>query len=177
MVLLDKKILKLMLTNTGESLDDLSNSKPVMLVFLRHFGCQFCRGALDELSSLSPQLAEAGTELVFVHMAENQVAESYFDKFNLTGVKHISDISCSYYAGFGLMKGSMGQLFGFQSWIRGFQMQAKYGNDLGKHLGDNFQMPGIFIIHEGKIKDSYLHKIASGRPDYATMLNGCCTVD
>ena len=177
MVLLDKKILQMMTANTGETLCELSNAQPVLLVFLRHFGCQFCREALDELSHLRVEIESSGTALVFVHMAEKKVAEQYFEQFNLQGVKHISDPNCQYYAGFGLIKGSFTQLFGLQSWIRGFKTQSKYGTEIGKHLGDNFQMPGSFMVHEGKIKDSYLHKIASGRPDYLSMVNGCCVIE
>ena len=64
----------------------------------------------------------------------------YFKKYNLAGVKHISDPTCRYYAAFGLVKGTFTQLFGLQSFFRGFSVQAKYGNDLGKNLGDSFQI-------------------------------------
>ena len=168
-------IISEMTTQKGHTLLNLSNEKPIMLVFLRHFGCQFCRQAMDELSKKRKHLADTGTELVFVHMAENDVAETYFKKFNLSGVEHVSDPDCRYYAAFGLVKGSFTQLFGLQTWIRGFSDKAKYGNEMGKHLGDNFQMPGAFMLHQGEIKDQHIHKMASDIPDYERLLR-CCAL-
>jgi peroxiredoxin len=173
MIIIDQDILMMMRTQNNTDVLSISNQKPVMLVFLRHFGCQFCREAMDELSKLRPNLITQNTELVFVHMAENGVAEEYFRKFNLTGVHHISDPNCRYYTAFGLVKGSFTQLFGLQSWVRGFSTQVKYGTEVGKHLGDSFQMPGAFMLFEGEIKDSYVHKVASDRPDYNKMVNSC----
>ncbi|MEO0044627.1 MAG: hypothetical protein RL329_4076 [Bacteroidota bacterium] len=167
------ELLKRMITNRGRNLADISVTNPILLVFLRHFGCQFCRHAMDELSKKRPQFKISGTELIFVHMAENKVAEEYFTRFNLEGAEHISDISCRLYMDFGLMKGTFGQLFGLQTWIQGFSLQKKYSNDFGKHLGDSFQMPGVFMIFEAEIKESFIYKVVSDRPDYEKLVS-CC---
>ncbi|MBK9213569.1 MAG: hypothetical protein IPO14_11630 [Saprospiraceae bacterium] len=42
--------LKEMKTNKGNKLYELSMQHGVLVVFLRHFGCAFCREALHELS-------------------------------------------------------------------------------------------------------------------------------
>ena len=162
-------------TNTGSNVQDLSCSKTVLLIFLRHFGCQFCRQALDELSKMRSKFLKSGTEIVFVHMASNDLADEYFKKFNLDGVQHVSDPDCILYADFGLVKGSTTQLFGLQSWVRGFTLISKFGAEQGNHLGDNFQMPGVFVISEGQIKSSFIHKYAAERPDYMQLIE-CCTV-
>ena len=175
MTLVNNDVMSAMTTQNGHNLLDLSNEKPIMLVFLRHFGCQFCRQAMDELSKKRKELQKAGTELIFVHMAENEVAETYFKKFNLVGVEHVSDPDCRYYAAFSLVKGSFTQLFGLQTWIRGFSDKAKYGNEMGKHLGDSFQMPGAFMLHQGEIKDQHIHKMASDIPDYERLMR-CCAL-
>ena len=175
MLIVDNELLSLMTTNTGQTLSKISMQKPVLLVFLRHFGCQFCREAMDELSKLRPKFTQQNIELVFVHMAENDTADGYFKKFKLTGVQHISDPLCRYYAAFGLVKGSLTQLFGLQSWIRGFTTLPKYGSETGNQLGDSFQMPGAFMIFEAELRDSYIHKRASDRPDYLKLAD-CCEV-
>ena len=128
---------------------------------------------MDDLSKLRPQFEVQQVELIFIHMAEPKVADDYFRKFNLAGAKHISDPTCHFYAAFGLIKGTFTQLFGLQSWFRGFTVQAKFGAEVGKNLGDNFQMPGVFTIFEGEIKDSFIHRNASDRPNYAKLLD-CC---
>jgi hypothetical protein len=114
-----------------------------------------------------------GTELIFVHMAEPAVAEEYLSRFNLADVEHISDVHCHYYIHFGLMKGTFSQLFGLQTWIKGFSLQSKYGNEFGKHLGDSFQMPGVFMIHERVVKEKFVHRSVADRPDYEKLLK-CC---
>ena len=173
MLLVDRELFNLMTTNNGRTLTQISTEKPTLLVFLRHFGCQFCREAMSELAKMRPKFAMQNIELDFVHMAENEIAEDYFKKFKLEGVQHISDQTCRYYAAFGLVKGSVTQLFGLQSWFRGFSAMAKYGNDTGSQLGNSFQMPGAFMIFESEIRDSYVHKTASDRPDYLKLAD-CC---
>lgn len=163
------------ITNTGKNIEEISKNQTVLLVFLRHFGCQFCRSGLDDLSKIRTRIEETGTELIFVHMATHEVAEAYFQKFNLSGVQHVSDPDCILYVDFGLVKGSTTQLFGLQSWYRGFTLGAKYGSEVGQHLGDNFQMPGVFVIYNGFIKNSFIHKNVSERPDYFQLI-ACCTM-
>ena len=43
-------------TESGVSLLALTEASPVLLVFLRHFGCSFCRQALSQVASLRPEL-------------------------------------------------------------------------------------------------------------------------
>ena len=165
-----------MITNEGVNLNDLSGVKPVLLVFLRHFGCTFCREALADIAGQREEIEASGTELVFVHMTENEIAERYFNRYDLEGVQHISDPECKYYSEFGLVKGNFTQLFGLQSWIRGFSAGVVAGHGVGPQLGDGFQMPGAFVIQNGVIKDSFIHKLASDRIDYLNMVN-CCEVE
>jgi peroxiredoxin len=173
----EEKLLDQMRTNEGYSLLDLSYRQPVLLVFLRHFGCTFCREALDDIARKRQTLETAGTKLVFVHMATSEVATQYFGRFNLPGVEHISDPDSYFYKAFGLGKGTFTQLFGLRTWIRGFDAGVMRGHGLeyGAHLGDSFQMPGVFILQNGDIKESYIHKLASDRPDYEK-LTRCCTI-
>ena len=173
---ISKELLEQMQTSTGESLAAISNRQLVVLIFLRHFGCTFCREALSDISKKRSEILATGTEIVFVHMSEFKIAEKYFKRYNLDGAIHISDPECHYYQQFGLTKGNFNQLFGLQSWIRGFSAGVANMHGVGiRQIGDGFQMPGVFVIHEGQIKDSYIHKLSSDRPDYVALLN-CCAV-
>jgi peroxiredoxin len=173
----DQQIMEQMRTNAGHSLWELSQQRPVLLVFLRHFGCTFCREALSDIAQKRTAIEASGTQVVFVHMTEDKVAERYFNRYELQGTEHISDPDCRFYASFGLVKGTFTQLFGLQSWIRGFQSSVLEGHGVGfQQLGDGFQMPGVFMIHEGAVKDAFIHKLASSRPDYLNLVSSCCTV-
>lgn len=161
-----------MMTNKAEKISDLSKEVPVLLVFLRHFGCVFCKEALSDLSGLRGRMEEKNIKLVFIHMSENPKAEEYFDKFNLKGISHISDPFARYYKAFGLMKGNFSQLYGLRTWIKGYAAVRKGFNlELAKSLGDSTQMPGVFLIKDSSIKESYIHKSASDRPNYDQIIN------
>ena len=164
-----------MTTNAGNSLETLSCQKPVLLVFLRHFGCTFCREAMAEISKRRAEIEEQGTHLIFVHMADNETAERYFNRYELSGVEHISDPDCKYYTGFGLTKGSFNQLFGLQSFMRGFTAGVVKGHGIGAQLGDGFQMPGVFVLRDNQIRESFIHKLSSDRPNYEELAK-CCVV-
>lgn len=167
--------LEKIITNAGNDLKQLSTSFPVLLVFLRHFGCLFCQEALRDISERKDQLSYNKIKVVFVHMAENEVANEFFEKYSLSGYEHISDPECKLYNTFGLGKGSFSQLFGLSTWIRGYQIsRSKRHHMAGKVIGDSFQMPGIFLLNKGEIIDSYIHKSASDRPDYEKFIN-CCS--
>ncbi len=171
-ITIDPAILNEMVTNNYENLEKLSDERPVLLVFLRHFGCIFCKEALCDLSEKRTQFENKGIQLIFVHMSENDIADQYFNNYNLSGVSHISDPTARYYKSFKLTKGSFTQLFGLRTWIRGYSAKKEgHQLELAKHLGDSTQMPGLFLIHNGKIRDQFIHKRASDRPDYDRFLS------
>ena len=171
-----KEILKNAKTTKGESLYDLSLESSVMIVFLRHLGCVFCQEAIIDLRGLMKKGALSDVKLVFVHMAEASIAEEYFEELDITAENHISDQECHLYENFGLVKATTRELFSFQVMLRTAENAVLKGNLPGrKRIGDGFQMPGVFILEQGKIKESYIHKRISDRPDYGKMLE-CCAI-
>lgn len=164
-----------MITDQGSTLGQYSRNQPVLLVFLRHFGCTFCREALADIARLRDQIEASGTKIVFVHMSSNEIAERYFQRYDLEGIAHISDPEKKYYIAFGLTRGNYTQLFGLSSWIKGFSKAVIDGHGIGPQLGDGFQMPGVFVIKDYEIKESFIHKLSSDRPDYYELVK-CCVV-
>ena len=173
----DLEILEEMITNTGVTLRSLTFQSPVMLVFLRHFGCVFCKEALDEISKKRDSIEKTGAKIVFVHMSDTETADEYFSRFHLKDTIFICDPNQRYYAAFGLQRGSFNQLFGLHVWMRGFKIQQEsgYNLEMAKRLGDSFQMPGVFILQEGEIKEKFIHRHAAERPDYDQLVQ-CCVI-
>lgn len=167
---------KSIVTNEGNNLDSLSSKKKILLIFLRQLNCVFCRDSLKELSKMRDYFSEKETDLVFVHMTDNEIAEMYFKKFKLDGYQHVSDPSCGLYQKFGLVKGNFSQLFGLQNVVRGFEVTMKGTFIALKQIGDGFQMPGVFLVDKGVIRDQFIHKYASDRPDYKKIVN-CCPAE
>lgn len=157
-------------TYQGRPLKEVSYNKKLLLVFLRHFGCSFCREALSEIQELDKKHSK-NVEIILVHMATAEVAIPYFQKYNLHHMDHIPDPECKLYEEFGLLKANFNQLFGFRSWIRGLESGLIKGHGWGRQLGDGFQMPGIFTISKGKIISEYRHRYPSDKPDYEKLIN------
>ena len=162
--------------NGGEKLSELADKQPIMLVFLRFFGCSFCRESISDIAKRRKKLEEQGFRIVFVHMAPNPLtAESFFKKYKLFPVDHIADPGKVYYQAFGLGAYTPQQLLGFTTWVRGFQAAILEGHGAtyqSEELGDGFQMPGVFVLHKGEIRNSFVHKNQYDRPDYEEI----CTI-
>lgn len=169
---MNRGVLERMLTSDGDSVLHLSEKQPLLLVFLRHFGCIFCREALQDLSKLKNEIEEKGGDLVFVHMADRETAEQYFEKYKLKDPKWVADSTCEFYQDFGLLKANFNQLWGFKTWVRGFDSAILKGNGLSwRQLGDGFQMPGVFLIEDGEVRYSFIHNSIADRPDYLKILS------
>ncbi|MEL6636135.1 MAG: SelL-related redox protein [Bacteroidota bacterium] len=169
------EVTRRMICNTGQSLKDVSDQQPCLVVFLRHFGCVFCKEALSDLAQLRSFFDQNGIKIVFVHMAPVKTAENYFQRYGLGGTWHVSNPQKTFYAAFGLMKGSISQLYGLRTWIRGYSARKEgHQLELAEELGDSTQMPGIFLIQQGEILNTYIHRHASDRPDYQQIVS-CCT--
>lgn len=164
--------LKKIKSNTGDDIYGLSMKSPVLLIFLRHFGCVFCQEALNDISERKSDIVKNNIQLVFVHMTDNEIAEKFFHDLGISKYQHISDPSKIYYQKFGLSSGNFSQLFGLKTWVRGYSVtRSPDVNFTTQSIGDSFQMPGIFLIENGSIVDSYIHKSASDKPDYDKFIN------
>ncbi|MEM1135092.1 MAG: SelL-related redox protein [Bacteroidota bacterium] len=157
-------------TQNGISLATLQNNTPLLLVFLRHFGCTFCKEALGDLAKEKDCLEQQyKVKIAFVHMADEQYAASYFKQYGLENAYRISDPTCSLYKSFELGRANFAQVFGWENWKRGAAAFFKKGHGVGKLVGDGFRMPGVFLLHRSKILQSYKHKTAADLPPYESL--------
>lgn len=163
------------LLDQGGSLGDLSMKHPVLLVFLRYFGCAFCKEAMNDLGKKKKYYASRGIRLVLVYLAEPSEGKRYFGKYNLEDQLSISDPDASLYKAFGLAKGKMNQLFGLSTLIRGAQLGLVKGYGFNWFAGDGFQMPGIFVLYKNTIESQFIHYRISDRPNYDKLLS-CCEI-
>ena len=153
-------------TQNGEKLIDLSELGAVMLVFLRHSGCTFCRETLADIAASRGETELARVRIVLVHMGDQAGIESLLAKYNLTGIDCISDPEQKLYRIFGLKRGRLGQLLGPKVWWRGIQAGILAGHGLGKPTADPSQMPGVFLLKHASVTGSFRHRSAADRPDY-----------
>jgi len=159
-----------MQTHDGDSLMEMTQVQPVMIAFLRHLGCVFCMEAMKDIKAQRKEIESRNVKICLVHMGEPSQAIGYFEDYGLDDIAHVSDPDCIYYDSFGLIKGKFNQLFGLQVWLRTAQIAVKDLSVLRrKQIGDGLQMPGVFLIHQGSILESYIHRRPSDRPDYTKL--------
>lgn len=154
------------------SIDELTRLSPVLLVFLRHAGCTFCREAIFDLAERRLEIENSGTRLALVHMGTEEQGTKLFARYGFDDVPRISDRSRALYRAFGLRRGGLGDLFGLKVLVRAFLGGALKKHGIGRLAGDGFQMPGVFLLYHGEIIRSFRHQSAADRPDYMAIVTG-----
>ncbi len=154
-------------TSHGNTLLQHSETSPILIVFLRHSGCTFCRETLSDLSNVRAKIEAEGVLPVLVDMMEDDGAsKAFYQQYRLADLPRVHDPKRRLYRGLGLKRGTLWQLVGPMSWISGFRAGVLEKHGVGWLQGDGLQMPGIFLVHRGKIIQSRIHKSAAERPDY-----------
>lgn len=151
----------------GQTLRELSRRKKLLVVFLRHSGCTFCRQSLADIARLRPQIEAQGTTIALVHLGEK-------DPEHLLEINGLQDVHCfrdpygKLYRSFGLGLGEFRQLFGLKVWWAAAKAFC-CGHTIGKLDGNGFQMPGVFLLKDGKVIKSHRHETVADRPEYALL--------
>ncbi len=123
------------------SLAKLTAEGPIALVFLRHFGCAFCRQIIRQFKK-SPELP-----IVFVGMNDAATTESYRKR---QGSPHrfISDPGRALYRAFRMERGSFAQFMNRRVIARSFQLAAQ-GVFHTLPTSDPMQMGGAVVLAQG----------------------------
>lgn len=156
--------------STGQSLSELSEEQPQLVIFLRHLGCTFCREAIVDLQVQRSSIERTGTGIVLVHLGDDAKVEVFLARFGLQDLPRFADPSCRLYRQFGLELGGFRQLLGLKVWLRGMKAGLVAGHGVGVISGNPFQMPGAFVIHCGRSVAGYQHEAASDRPNYLKLV-------
>ena len=78
-------------TNRGQTLQEMSQERPLLLIFLRHRGCCFCRETLADLRQQRREIERNGFQIVLVQMDRDQTAHDFFYRYGLSDFPRISD--------------------------------------------------------------------------------------
>ena len=159
-------------TESGANLLTLVEASPVLLVFLRHFGCTFCRQTISQVSELYANFANRGVRVVFVHLGTPEIAKAHFDYYKMSDVERINDPGAEIYrlTMFGLSRSSPYSHVVNPNVILGWLKGAIFKHGIGKIEGDGEQMPGIFFLRGPHIVRSFVHRNISDEPDYLSLV-------
>lgn len=164
---IDSALMSAYVSQSGQTLASLAE-RPLFLVFLRHFGCTFCREAVSDLSEKRQAIEAKGTPLAFVHLGAEEKAQWFFKPYGLLDVPRFSDPDARLYQAFGLLRANLSQYLNSESIFRMLGAWTR-GHFVGFPAGDIERMPGAFLIHRGEIQKAFRHKLVSDRPDYLAL--------
>ncbi|MGC2398653.1 MAG: hypothetical protein WA510_02660 [Acidobacteriaceae bacterium] len=159
-------------TETGRTLIELLDASPVLLIFLRHFGCSFCRQTLEDVSKIRGLIEAKGVRPVFVHLGTPERAKPYFDYYHLSDVERVSDPAASLYGHpvFHLpRKNAFAHLLVPEVW-KGWLKGALFKHGIGVIKEDADQMPGIFYLRDRAIVRAFRYKTIADEPDYLRLI-------
>jgi peroxiredoxin len=162
--------LRTLRTASGESLASLAGQGPLLLVFLRHFGCPLCKEMVADVAARRALIVASGTIVVFVHMHPEPQAAAFFARYGVQDLQRVSDPNRTLYRAFDVPTAapsswlSLGSLRHYLSAIVG-----------GGHLpwlagGDVGQMSAVVRIVDGRIDRDLRAAGFDVRPDFDDLL-------
>jgi peroxiredoxin len=159
-------------TESGASLLALAEASPVLLVFLRHFGCSFCRQAISDVADLREELDKRGVRPVFVHLGTPERAKPFFDYYGIGNVERVSDPEATVYQlpVFALPRMhpalTLFQPSVWAGWLKG----SLFKHGIGAIKEDGHQMQGIFFLKGPKIVRQFRYKTIADEPNYLKLV-------
>ena len=93
--------------------------------------------------------------------------EALVRKYGLDETDHVSDPEPHVYRGLELRLGTLCQLFGVRNFSRALVGGTVFQFGFGRFVGNGLQMPGAFLVRDGRIAKAFRHESPSDRPDYA----------
>ena len=149
-------------------LRELTARAPAVVIFLRSFGCTFCREAMADVAAQQSAIRAAGANIAFVHGGTPEEAAPWFAKYGLADVARISDPSLDHYRAFGLGRTGAGAIVDPRVWTRGAVCALSHG--FGTQTVEMMrQLPGVFVVQHDTVLAEYRHRSPADRPDYAAL--------
>ncbi|XP_068568374.1 prostamide/prostaglandin F synthase [Cebidichthys violaceus] len=168
LVQLGKNLLKSGETGESVELQSLWQDQPVVLFFLRRFGCQVCRWMATEISKLEPDLRASGAALVGVGPEEfglKEFMEGGFFKGSIYVDEHktsYKDLGFKRYTALSVLPAALGKK------VRDAAAKANAEGIKGNFSGDLLQSGGMLIVAKGGEK-VLLHFIQDSPGDHVPL--------
>lgn len=157
-------------SQNGTSLAELSEAGPVLVLFLRHSGCTFCRESLAEVEQQRAVIQEAGVQITFVHMDREEQGRELFETYHVADLPRFSDPQQVLYRACGIGLGRFSQLMSWRVLWRGYLSAIVKRHGFSRVRSNVFRMPGTILLHHGKIIHRHVAQDASDHPDYANFV-------
>lgn len=142
---------------------------PLVVVFMRHFGCAFCREHLILLGQAHDEIREAGGNVVAIFQYRAEPTHN-FCRSRGVPFECLGDPARVGYKAAGLGRGQRNEYLSFKvykHWIRA----NKVGARVGKPSGDVAQRPGTFVVNaNGAIVFAHYNVDSTDNPPVSDVL-------
>jgi hypothetical protein len=147
----------------------MSQRQPLLVVFVRHSGCTFCREAVHDVGRQTEAIHQAGVRPIIVHMGSEDAGRKLLAWSGRDDLDAVSDPDRRLYRAFELQLGRLSQLAGPHVVWRALAEGTLFRYGFGPIAGHGFQLAGAFLVDRGRIVRSYRHQTTADRPDYAAL--------
>lgn len=144
-------------------LRDQLDERPALLVFLRHFGCLFCRETVADLRALAERDPAFPPVLFFTQATALELRA--FLRRDWPSARAIADPERRFYAAFGVDRMNPLGMLRPALWAAQRRAQAK-GFESGEKSGDVWRMPGVFLVRGAQLLWSHEFQHAGDHPDW-----------
>ncbi len=141
-----------------DQLDDATT----LFVFLRHFGCMFCREAIADIRAATDQVPDFPRTLFFFQGTPME-GRAFLRRY-WPGVRAVADPTGELYDAFGVTRGGLLRNLGPAVWKSRRRAMDK-GHTNGPRSGDVWRMPGVMLTRGDLIH--WVHDVqhAADHPD------------
>ena len=145
-------------------LRDQLGERETLLVFLRYFGCIFCREMVADIRA-AKEKDPGYPEVLFFFQGTPTEGRAFLRRY-WPDARAISDPELAFYGDFGVEHGRFLQVFGPRALLSVRRARAK-GHAPGEGSGDPRQMPGLFLVRGDEILWSHHFAHQADHPDFA----------
>jgi hypothetical protein len=146
------------------TLRDQLDEDVTLLVFLRQFGCMFCREMVSELR-IAAEESEVFPSVLFLSQGNATEGRAFLRRY-WPGARAIADPRLELYDVMGIRRGGLMDALGPRVFAARSRARDK-GFENGPISGDIWRMPGLIAVRQEKIVWSHRAAHAADHPDFS----------
>ena len=156
--------------NEKVRLGDLWSNSPVLIVLVRHFGCQFCREQLHDLRNVWKKILSLGITPIVIGNGTALMAQDFVEQTGLA-VPLYTNPERNVYDALGAKRPPLSALLSPRLWWAGFRTLLK-GFFPKQVQGDAAQLGGVFLIDTfSEVHFEYISAYAGDNPSAKMLLS------
>lgn len=155
----------------SESLSPRWRDGPLVIAFMRHFGCTFCREHLEHLKGSYEEIRAAGGDVVAIFQYGAQATDDYRASRKLP-FECVGDPLRAAYAALDIRRGRGRELYGWGVIKRVIPAVRTAGGTRKPEGADITQLPGTFVVApNGRLALAHYSRNAADNPSMEQVLN------